>query len=86
MAVATIICHISRAHHHEQIKSFIHHDHESHHDDHSHDYDSSDDNVNDHNVFSFLQLDEDFLPSKYGKLSIELPVIYLLTPFITSTQ
>jgi hypothetical protein len=84
LAVATIISHNTIAHHHhEEIKPFVHHDHETHHDNHSHDYDSPDDNVNGHNVFSFAQLDEDFLPAKYGKLSIELPVIYLLTPVIT---
>jgi hypothetical protein len=84
LSVATIITHSSIAHHHhEDLTTLAHHDHDSHHNNKSHDHNNSDDNDNQHNFFSFVQLDEDFIPSKYGKLSIEVPVLYLLTPITT---
>jgi hypothetical protein len=35
-----------------------------------------------HNVFSFAQLDDDFVPAKFQQENIALPIVYLLTPFI----
>ena len=32
--------------------------------------------------FSFAQLDDCFLPSQFSKVSIDLPVLFLLTPTI----
>jgi hypothetical protein len=82
VAVATVIGHASFPHHHHiEIQSSKQHNHHHHHDQkhHEHDHDSSDP----HNIFSFSQLDKDFLPKQFGKIIIDLPVIYLLTPFFT---
>jgi hypothetical protein len=37
-----------------------------------------------HSIFSFAQLDEDFVPSQFSKVSIDLPILYLLTPVIAN--
>ena len=81
LSVATIITHGSIAHHHhEDIKPFIHHDHEHHHTHNSHEDDNTAGDENDHNFFSFAQLDDSYLPSQFGKVIIEVPILYLLTP------
>lgn len=84
LAVATIIGHSCLPHqHHEAIEAVAHHDH---HDEeqetgtHHHDHDKDKDE--DHSLFSFAQLDENFVPVKLQDLSIELPIAYLLTPVI----
>jgi hypothetical protein len=84
IAVATIIGHSSLPHHHhEEIEAVTHHDHHdeeqrtesSHHGD--------DENTEDeHSIFSFAQLDENFVPVKFQDVSIEIPIVYLLTPAI----
>jgi hypothetical protein len=84
VAVATIISHNSIAHHHhEDMKPFVQHDLQHHHDNTSHDHDNHNEGDSQHNIFSFAQLDEDYLPTKYQKVSIEVPILYLLTPLIT---
>jgi hypothetical protein len=84
VAVATIVGHNSMLHHHHvDIHSFAHHD--DHHQDESSDTDHHDHERKEedhHNIFSFAQLDEDFLPSQFSKSSIDLPLLYLLTPVI----
>src|SRR5215207_3695904 len=68
VAVATIIGHTSLPHHHyDAIEVLIHHL----------------DHDDDHNLFSFAQLDEDFVPVKSQKVNFDLPILYLLTPAIT---
>ena len=77
LSVLTIISHNSIAHHHhEDMKPFVHHEH---HDNNSHDNDdaSGDDH---HNIFSFAQLDDHYIPSEFAKITIEVPILYLLTP------
>jgi hypothetical protein len=81
LSVMTIICHNSIAHHHhENMKPFVHHDHEHHHNNNSHDTDDASGDEQHHNIFSFAQLDDSYLPSQFGKLTIEVPILYLLTP------
>lgn len=84
LAVATIVGHSSLPHqHHALMEKVAHHDH---HDEvqggtHHHDHDESKDE--NHSLFSFAQLDENFVPVKFQDVSIELPIVYLLTPVIT---
>jgi hypothetical protein len=70
LAVVTIIGHNTMPHlHYDDNPAVVHHHHDS--------------NENDqHNLFSFAQLDNDFVPAKFQQVSISLPIIYLLTPFI----
>ena len=70
-------------HHHEVIQEITQH----HHDDeeqreskHHHDHDENKDD--EHGIFSFAQLDENFVPAKWQHISIELPFLYLVTPVI----
>ncbi len=83
--MATINGHSSLPHqHHKEIATVAHHNH---HDEekktgnHTHDHDDNKDE--EHSIFSFAQLDEDFVPVKFQNVSIELPIVYLLTPLIT---
>lgn len=79
LSVMTIICHNSIAHHHhEDMKPFIHHDHAQQHAVHEDGNTAGDEGQ--HNVFSYAQLDDNYLPSQSGKLIIEIPVLYLITP------
>jgi hypothetical protein len=81
LSVATIIAHSSVGHHHhEDMKTFIHHDQEHNNSHNSHDDDNTDGEQNHHNIFSFAQLDDTYLPSHYGKISVEVPIIYLIAP------
>jgi hypothetical protein len=85
VAVATVIGHNSMPHyHHEMIEALAHLD-DDHHAPHQHTNSHADeqDNTNDHSIFSFAQLDDDFLPSKFSKINFELPILYVLTPAIT---
>jgi hypothetical protein len=85
VAVATIVGHSSMPHHHHvDIQALAHHD--DHHKDkgkdtHHHDHEQKE--KDHHNIFSFAQLDEDFLPSQFSKANIDLPILYLLTPVIS---
>ncbi len=85
VAVATIIGHSSLPHHHhEQIETVAHHDHQDEGlETGSHDKDHHESKDEEHSIFSFAQLDENFVPVKFQDVSIELPIIYLLTPVIT---
>jgi hypothetical protein len=85
VAVAKIVGHNSLPHHHHiNMPALAHHD--DHHEDEGtatdHHYHEQD-NEDHHNIFSFAQLDEDFLPSQFSKANIDLPILYLLTPVIT---
>jgi hypothetical protein len=76
--------HNSVVHHHHDDIVTIGHDNEAH----AHDVDSHEqENRHDapHNMFSYAQLDEDYLPAKFHKLTIELPVLYLPTRIVTIT-
>jgi hypothetical protein len=71
IAVITVAGHSIIPHFHHQAEQAVekhHHDNEE--DDH-------------HGIFSFAQLDEDFVPAKLQLSGLELPVIYLLTPVIS---
>jgi hypothetical protein len=84
VAVATIIGHNSMPHHHHaEIQLLAHHN--DHHDEEGTEADHhQEQNKKDHhNIFSFAQLDEDFVPSQFNKINIDLPILYLLTPVIT---
>jgi hypothetical protein len=83
VAVATVIGHNSMPHHHRtEIQLFTNYDdhHEGAEADH---HDQGQSKEDDHNIFSFAQLDEDFIPSQFSKVNIDLPILYLLTPVIT---
>ena len=84
IAVAIIAGHSILPHyHHEQIENVVHHNH---HEDeqgtetraHGHDENKDEE----HSLFSFAQLDEDYVPGKFQNISIDVPIVYLLTPFI----
>ena len=85
VAVATIVGHNTLPHHHHvDIQSLAHHN--DHHEDDGTgpDHHNQEQNKEDHhNIFSFAQLDDGFLPSQFSKASIDLPLLYLLTPVIT---
>jgi hypothetical protein len=85
LSVAMIISHNSIAHHHhnENMQPFVQHDLQHHHDNSTHDHEHNEESDSQHNIFSFAQLDEDYLPSQFGKISLDLPVLYLITPAIT---
>jgi hypothetical protein len=85
VAVATIIGHNCLPHHHhDAIESVAHHlNHDEDHDRQTGHHDHEQDTEDDHNLFSFAQLDEDFVPVKSQKVNIDLPILYLLTPVIT---
>lgn len=84
VAVATIIGHNTLPHHHHMGMQYLIHQDEDHvqkntgHDHHDHEENSE----GDHNIFSFAQLDDCFLPSQFSKTSIDLPVLFLLAPVI----
>ena len=80
VAVATILGHgFMPHHHHDAIETVAHHqDHDE-----GHEQERERDVQHHHNLFSFAQLDEDFIPAKLQKGNVELPILYLLTPAIT---
>jgi hypothetical protein len=84
-AVATIIGHNSMPHHHHtEIQLLTHHN--DHHNEQGTEADHHDQEQNKedhHNIFSFAQLDEDFVPPQFSKVNIDLPILYLLTSVIT---
>jgi hypothetical protein len=75
IAVVTVTGHNFLSHdHHEEIDAVAHHDHDANDEDHN-------------NLFSFAQLDEDFIAGKFQIASIEplfifLPVFYQSLPMI----
>ena len=84
VAVATIIGHNTLPHHHHMGMQYLiyqddHHLHKG--TDYDH-FDHEENSEGDHNIFSFAQLDDCFLPSQFSKVSIDLPVLSLLTPTI----
>jgi hypothetical protein len=81
VAVTTIIGHNSLPHHHHDAFEAVahHHEHDEDHDAHHHEQETE----HHHNLFSFAQLDEDFLLSQFSKANIDLPILYLLIPVIT---
>jgi hypothetical protein len=81
VAVATIVGHSSMPHHHYiVIQTLDQHDEEG---ANPHHHEQEQDIKDHHSIFSFAQLDEDFLPSQFSKVGIDLPILYLLTPVIT---
>lgn len=71
-------------HHHAGIDVLAHHN--NHQDEEGTEADRHDHEQNKedhHNIFSFAQLDGDFVPSQFIKVNIDLPIFYLLTPVIT---
>jgi hypothetical protein len=83
LAVVTIVGHSFVPHQHHQETNARHHDvyhsehaKKVHHGDHEH---STQDH---HGIFSFAQLDENFLP-KFGKITFDISIIYLLIPTLT---
>jgi hypothetical protein len=85
VAVATIIGHSFIPHHHNDgIKDITHHLHNDEDHDAQANYQDDEQGKQDHhNLFSFAQLDEDFVPVKFNKVSFDLPILYLLTPVIS---
>jgi hypothetical protein len=84
VAVLTIVGHNSLPHHHHDIIDAIaihdHHDSEKacdHDDDHEQKKESH------QNIFSFAQMDEEFVPKQYNKTYIDQPALYLHIPVLT---
>ncbi len=71
IAVITVAGHSIIPHYHHETEQAV----EQHHHD-----DEEDDH---HSIFSFAQLDENFVPAKSQVAGLELPVIYLITPVIS---
>ena len=74
IAIAIMLGHNFMPHHHDHDTAIPDY-HNEHHEDSEHDKDH-------HNIFSFAQLDENFLPSHFGNVNIDLPIVYLLAPLI----
>lgn len=86
MAVFTVIAHSILPHIHldEIVVNVEHHHHHQKSADGKHQqHDSGGSKGDHHNLFSFAQLDEDFIPSKSQFKKFELPVQYLSTVAIT---
>jgi hypothetical protein len=84
IAVATIVGHNCMPHHHhEEILAVAHHEHQEDGGTKTHHHDHQENKNEKHNIFSFAQLDEDFIPAKFQVEGFELPVLYLLTPEIS---
>jgi hypothetical protein len=84
IAVATIIGHNTLPHdHHDQIDKVANHQHEQEPGTGAHHEHNDEDTDGEHSVFSFAQLDENFVPVKFQDITIGLPIVYLLTPVIT---
>ena len=84
ISVITVLGHnILPHHHHEEIQELIQHHHtgEQEQPQHHHHHNESEDD--EHGIFSFVQLDENFVPAKGQDINIELPFLYLATPVIT---
>jgi hypothetical protein len=80
VAVATIVGHNCMPHHHhDEIKLLFHEEVEKNNYHHDHEQNTEDH----HSIFSFVQLDEDFIPAKFQIVGFEPPVLYLLTPEIS---
>ena len=81
VAVTTITGHNFLPHyHHEEMQLVSHHEETEKTNDH-HDHDQNTEHH--HNIFSFAQLDEGFIPIKFQIVGFELPILYLLTPEIS---
>lgn len=80
IAVITVISHSILPHyHHEELPIAVqhhHHDEEQPTGQHEHDDDDNSQKGN-HSLFSFAQLDENFVPVKLGDKKFELPVTFL---------
>jgi len=85
VAVATILGHNSLPHHHREDIALLSHRDDHHHDEGTDkDHQGHEQNKEDHHsIFSFAQLDKDFVPSQFNKPALNLPIFYLLTPIIT---
>src|SRR5437870_1460116 len=79
IAVITVLGHSTFPHRHADEGDAI----EQHHHDNNTNNDHNDNNSDsDHNIFSFAQLDNNFIPVQSQTCSLELPVIYLITRVI----
>src|SRR5215218_5883092 len=84
VAVATIIGHSTMPHnHHAEIQLLANYDHHNDEGTEADHHDGGQSKEDDHNIFSFAQLDEDFLPSQFSKVNIDSPILYLLAPIIS---
>jgi hypothetical protein len=85
IAVITVTGHSILPHfHHDDVYPIAkeHHNHDSHPANH-HDHDDDNGKEDQHSLFSFAQLDEDFLPVKTQNHSVDIPFEYLATSIIT---
>ena len=83
IAVITVVGHNTLPHHHHEIQAISHHyHHEEEQGTKSNHHDHDENTENQHNIFSFAQLDENFVPVKFHEVSIELPLLYLVAPVI----
>lgn len=80
IAVAIILGHNAIPHHHHTVKEVAaaHHSHDHDEDANSDHHDKAKDDH--HNIFTFAQLDEDFVPAKFCKVHIDLSLFYVPIP------
>ena len=84
IAVITVVGHNTLPHHHyEEIQELIQHHHNEEQEEPQHHHDHDENKDDEHGIFSFAQLDENFVPAKWQDISIALPFLYLVTPVIT---
>ena len=85
VAVATIIGHNSLPHHHhEAVEAAAHYqEHDENHDAPFQHHEDDQDTEHHHNLFSLTRLGDDFIPTSFLKVKLELPILYLPVPSIT---
>ena len=84
IAVIIVVGHNTLPHHHyEDIQELIQHHHNNEQEEPRHHHDHDENKDNEHDIFSFAQLDESFVPAKWQHLSLKLPVLYFVTPVVT---
>jgi hypothetical protein len=83
IAVLTVVGHNTLPHiHHDIIDAIAFHNHHDGEESNDHDHHEQK-KENNHSIFSFAQLDDEFVPKQYNKICIDLPALYLLVPIIT---
>ena len=83
VAVATVMGHNCLPHqHHDEVTDGVAH-HHHHEEDNGTESSHHEEGTGEHNIFSFAELDGDYIPVKVQKTNICAPLLFLLTPVIS---
>jgi hypothetical protein len=82
IAIVTTIGHDVLPHHHEDIDAGFHTDNATANEIQSHSVFHFEDDQPEHELFSFAQIDEDFVPAKVALSRLELPLIFLFVSIV----